>query len=421
MGLKRTLQIAAFFVAIQFIGQIVYNQCTTGLMMETPIRLAWTLSNPQKIHDFFDPYLVQYLILGSSRGVGTVSLSNLFSSLGLVFTLLKITDFIKVLGPALFVFIVLLTPYYFKSFLKGKIKYSPAVTFLIILITFTSTFGLLAGQATSLGRILSFASLGVSLFASTGILFFFAKTSFYKRSSIKLLSVILFFLSFSQFAINTDLSFASKTSDVFSWLSGKTKSWELSKRINPAANSWMKLKNMIPPSEKIFCLTIISGPENVTQGNYVKSEVSHSFGPDWAKMVFGTLEESQSVLDKYNIQYIAVEKYAFSFGAFPFSNYIAAWMMSDEKKDIVYEDEVLFCIKTRSTKDVNRKTKKLGTVKIAPRLMSEYIMSMQRPECKPASVKMETLRNVMFQIWTANSGGLPIHLPAELPKDMGWQ
>ena len=421
MGLKRTLRIAASFVAIQIIGQIVYNQLTTGLMMETPIRLAWALSNPRKIHDFFDPYLVQYLILGSSRGVGTVSLSNLFSSLGSVFNLLKFTDLIKVCGPALLVFIVLLTPYYFKSFLKSRIKYSTTVIFLIVLISFTSTFGLLAGQATSLGRILSFASLGISLLVSTGLLFFLTKISFNKRSGMKLLPAFLVYFVFVHFAINTDLSFGSKISDVFRWLSGKTPSWELSKRINPAVGSWMKLKNMLPPSEKIFCLTIISGPENVTQGNYVKSEVSHSFGPDWAKMVFGTPEESQSVLDKNNIQYIAVEKYAFTFGAFPFSKYITSWIMSDGKKDIVYEDDYLFCVKTRSTKDIQYKTKNLINTINAPRLMSEYIMSMQRPEYRPASLKMETLRNVMFLIWTANSGSVPIHLPAELPKDMGWQ
>jgi hypothetical protein len=420
MGLKRTLQVSAFFVAIQFIGQIVYNQWTTGLMMETPIRLAWALSNPQKIHDFFDPYLVQYLILGSSRGVGTVSLSNLFSSLGLIFNLLKITDFIKVCGPALFVFIVVLTPYYFKSFLKRRIKYSPTVAFLVILISFTSALGLLAGQAISLGRILSFASLGVSLFAATGLLFYLAKTTFYKKSGVKLLFVVLLFLSFSQFAINTDLSFASRTRDVFRWISGKTKSWELSKKVNPASESWMKLKNMLPPSDKIFCLTIISGPENVTQGNYVKSEVSHSFGPDWAKMVFGTPEESQSVLDKNNIRYIAVEKYAFSFGAFPFSKYIDSWIMYDDRKDIVYEDDYLICVKTKSTRDIQEKTKELKKT-LSAKSMSEYIMSKQKPGYRPASVKMETLRNVMFQIWTANNGIVQIHLPAELPKDMGWQ
>jgi hypothetical protein len=421
MGLKRTLQIAAFFVVIQFIGQIIYNQWTTGLMMETPIRLTWALSNPQKIHDFFDPYLVQYLILGTSSGVGAVSLSNLFSSLGSVFSLLKITDFIKVCGPALLVFILFLTPYYLVSFLKTRIRFSPTVTFLSIFIFFTSALGLLSGQATSLGRIMSFASLGVSLFASTGLLFFLVKTTFYKKSGIRLLFVIILFLILSQFAINTDLSFASKTSDVFRWLSGRSKSWELSKSINPAASSWIKLKNMLPPSDKIFCLTIISGPENVTQGNFVKSEVSHSFGPDWAKMVFGSPEESQAVLDKYNIQYIALEKYAFSFGSFPFSKYIASWIMSDAKKDIVYEDEYLFCVKTRSTKAINYKTKNLRMEKNAPGFMSEYIMSIQKPEYRPASLKMETLRNVMFQIWTANSGGVPIHLPAELPKDMGWQ
>lgn len=421
MGLKRTLQIAAFFVAIQFIGQIVYNQWTTGLMMETPIRLAWALSNPQRIYDFFDPYLVQYLILGSSRGVGTVSLSNLFFSLGSVFNLLKITDLIKVCGPALLVFIVVVTPYYLKSFLKSRIKCLPAVTFLIILIFFTSTFGLLAGQATSLGRILSFASLGISLFASTGLIFFLTKTTFYNRSGIKLLPVILVYFVFLHFAINTDLSFGSKISDVFRWLSGKKPSWELSLRINPAAISWMKLKNMLPPSDKIFCLTIISGPENVTQNNYVKSEVSHSFGPDWAKMVFGTPEESQSVLDKNNIKYIAVEKYAFSFGAFPFSEYISSWIISDKNKYIVYEDDFLFCVKTRSKKEIQYKTKKLTKAINEPRLMSEYIMSMQKPEYRPASVKMETLRNTMFQIWTANRGSVPIHLPEELPKDMGWQ
>ena len=421
MSQKRTLQIAAFFVAIQFIGQIVYNQWTTGLMMETPIRLAWALSNPQKIHDFFDPYLVQYLILGTSSGVGAVSLSNLFSSLGSVFSLLKITDFIKVCGPALLVFILFLTPYYLVSFLKTRIKFSPTVTFLIILISFTSTFGLLTGQATSLGRILSFASLGICLFISSGVLFFLAKISFKKRTGIKLLPAVLVYFMFLHFAIYTDLSFSSKTSDVLRWLSGKTLSWELSKRINPAAMSWMKLKNMLPPSDKILCLSIISGPENVTQGNYVKSEVSHSFGPDWAKMVFGAPEEAQSVLDKYNIQYIAVEKYAFSFGAFPFSKYITSWIMSDEKKDIVYEDDYLLCVKARLTRDIQYKTKNLTKAINAPRYMSEYIMSMQRPEYRPATVKMETLRNVMFQIWTANSGSVPIHLPEELPKDMGWQ
>ena len=160
---------------------------------------------------------------------------------------------------------------------------------------------------------------------------------------------------------------------------------------------------------------------NVTQGNYVKSEVSHSFGPDWAKMVFGTPEESQSVLDKNNIQYIAVEKYAFSFGAFPFSKYISSWIMSDKNKDIVYEDDCLFCVKTRSKKEIQYKTKKLTKAINEPRLMSEYIMSMQKPEYRPASVKMETLRNTMFQIWTENSGSVPIHLPEKLPKDMGWQ
>jgi hypothetical protein len=159
----------------------------------------------------------------------------------------------------------------------------------------------------------------------------------------------------------------------------------------------------------------------VTQGNYVKSEVSHSFGPDWAKMVFGAPEESQSVLDKYNIQYIAVEKYAFSFGAFPFSKYIASWIMSDEKKDIIYEDEYLLCVKARSTRDIQYKTKNATKAINVPRYMGEYIMGTQRPEYRPATVKMETLRNVMFKIWTANSGSVPIHLPAELPKDMGWQ
>lgn len=421
MGLKRTLQIAAFFVAIQFLVQIVYNQWTTGLMMETPIRLAWALSNPQRILEFFDPYLVQYLILGSSKSVGTVSLSNLFSSLGSAFNLLKITDLIKVSSPALTVFIILVTPYYFKSFVKKRFRYSPAVSFLIIIISFTSTFGLLAGQVTSLGRIMSFASLGISLFVSSELLFFLAKTTFYKKAGIKYLPATLVCLLLLHFTINTDLSFGSKISDVMRWLSGKTLTWKLCKKINPAANSWMKLKNMLHPSDKIFCLTIISGPENVTQGNYIKSEVSHSFGPDWAKMVFGTTEESASVLDKYNIQYIAVEKYAFSFGAFPFSKYIATWIMSDEKKEIVYEDDYLFCVKTRATEDIQYKTKNLTKTVKPPTSMSDYIMSMQRPEYKPATVKMETLRNVMYKIWMANSGSVPIHLPEELPKDMGWQ
>lgn len=420
MGLKRTLQIAAFFVAIQFIGQIVYNQWTTGLMMETPIRLAWALSNPQRIYDFFDPYLVQYLILGSSRGVGTVSLSNLFFSLGSVFNLLKITDLIKVCGPALLVFIVVVTPYYLKSFLKSRIKCFPAVTFLIILIFFTSTFGLLAGQATSLGRILSFASLGISLFASTGLIFFLTKTTFYNRSGIKLLPVILVYFVFLHFAINTDLSFGSKISDVFRWLSGKKLSWELSKRINPAATSWMKLKNMLPPSDKIFCLTIISGPENVTQNNYVKSEVSHSFGPDWSKMVFGTYDESISVLKKYNIRYIVVEKYAYLFGAFPFSDYASSFYLTNKEHKIFYEDNFVLCLKINSDIQIENKILKTKD-KNSIISLKDFLRKAIRPEYEEATIKMETLYRVTKNIWLNNKGNTPIQLPIYLPENMGWQ
>ena len=419
--LSRTLRISAFFVGFQFLCQVAYNQWMTGLMMETPIRLAWALSNPQKIKQYFDPYLVQYLILGSSKGLGGIALSNLYSSLGAIFDLFKIKDVINVFGTVFLIAVLFFTGCNYKAFSLRKIKEAPGITLLFIMILFTSIFGLVTGQTKSLGRILSIASLGISVFVSWGLLFALTNTSFNKKAGIRLLPICLLYFLVSQVNINTDSSFPTKQGDVLSWLSGKTPSWELSKRINPAAESWMKLKNMLPPSDKIFCLTIISGPENVTQGNYVKSEVSHSFGPDWAKMVFGTPEESQSVLDKNNIQYIAVEKNAFTFGAFPFSKYIASWIMSDGKKDIVYEDDYLFCVKTRSTKDIQYKTKNVTKTKNAPGLMSEYIMSMQRPENRQASLKMETLRNVMFQIWTANSGSVPIHLPVELPKDMGWQ
>lgn len=421
LRLKRTLQISAFFVAVQFMGQIAYNQWTTGLLMETPIRLAWALSNPHKIKEYFDPYLVQYLILGSSKNLGTIALSNFYSSLGTVFDLLKISDLIKLCGSAFFILLLFLAGYAYKALLLRGMKCSPSIRFLYIMILSTSIIGLLTGQTTSLGRILSFASLGISVFASTGLLFGLIKISFNKSSGIKLLPIALVFLAFSQFNINTDSSYASKISDVWNWLSGKTPSWGLALQINPAARSWIKLKNMLKPSDKIFCLSIISGPENVTQGNFVKSEVSHSFGPDWGKMVFGTPEQSQSVLDQYNIKYLAIEKYAFLFGAFPFSEYISSWIMAEGKTDIIYEDDFLFCLKTRTIKDIQIKMRDPAKAKNPPRFINQYIMDMQHPEYNPASAKMETLRNVLFQIWSANNGGVPIHLPAELPKDMGWQ
>jgi hypothetical protein len=419
--LRRTLRISAFFVGFQFLCQVAYNQWMTGLMMETPIRLAWALSNPQKIKQYFDPYLVQYLILGSSKGLGGIALSNLYSSLGSIFDLFKTRDMANVLGAPLFAATLVMAVLNYKAYSLKGIKSSPAALFIFIMILFTCAFGLLTGQTKSLGRILSFASLSISLYLSAGLFFTLSKISYNKKTGMRLLPVCLVIILVSQIKINTEVSFASKTSDVLGWLSGKTQTWDLSKGINPAAESWAKLKKIIRLSDKIFCLNIISGPENVTQGRYVKSEVSHSFGPNWGKMVFGTPKDSQSVLDKYNIKYIAVEKCGFMFGAFPFSEYFTSWKMSEQKADIVYEDDFLLCVKTRSINDSQEETENLLKTINSPRSMGQYIMNIQRPEYRSASIKMETLRNVLLQIWTANNAGVPIHIEGELPKDMGWQ
>lgn len=53
-------------------GLIVFNQLQTGMGMETPTRIFWSIANQQKFSQWVSPYLMVYLNEGSGSGVGTL-------------------------------------------------------------------------------------------------------------------------------------------------------------------------------------------------------------------------------------------------------------------------------------------------------------------------------------------------------------
>jgi len=402
---------------IAFLFQLIFNYIYTGLALETPLKTMFALGNQLKMAKFFDPYLVFYLNSGTSSSIGSINLLNFANSFKEITEISKVGLLYKTYGimPLIAILILLI---YNRKFIVTHIKGSEfqetyknnlnniAILFFLILTVCFIGLGAITGQYVSLNRMTSFVCLEISLLTSIAIFWFLREANFKGKSMEGLFALVILSLCIHQ---TTQCSgFNQSISMVAEWLNGEKNSYDLLKNITPEAKSWERVKSKLRQEDKMLCLNIISGPENITQNQVVYSEVSYCLGTKWSDLAFGDAKKVIANLDRNKITHIALVKNNGLFGALPFRNDIDIILLKHFQTH--FEDKnIIVWMRKNNLKSKKSSSKSLSSV-----------YSFIDPRFLEWNKKMSALYIFCKKNYENHSGKIPV-MPERTSNQMGWQ
>jgi hypothetical protein len=377
----------------------------------------FALGNQLKMTKFFDPYLIFYLNSGTSSSMGSVNLLNFANSFKEITELSKVALLFKTYGIMPFIAILALLIYtrqlivthiqksLFQATYKKNWDNAAVLLFLIFTVLFIG-LGAITGQYVSLNRMTSFVCLEISFLTSIAIFWFLRESNFKGKSMEGFFALVILFLCIHQ---TTQCSgFNRPISMVVDWLNGEINSYDMLKNITPEAKSWERVKSKLKQEDKMLCLNIISGPENITQNQVVISEVSYCLGTKWSDLAFGDAKNVIANLDRNKITHIALVKNNGLFGALPFRNDIDNILIKNFQT--YFEDKnIIVWIKKNNAKNKKSSSKGLSSV-----------YSLIDPRFFEWNKKMLALYTFCKNNYEKNSGKIPV-MTERNSNQMGWQ
>ncbi len=318
---------------------LLFNQSVTGMALETPTRLFWALTNLSSLSRWISPYLVVYLLEGSSPTNGT--LSSPFSGLlnaERFFELFRIRELPVFAGAK--VLLLLAGLGVFARILLGHAVLIRSSTFtkharlLVILLCLFSLvawlFANLIDQPVSVYRMFSFlvpiAVLGTGVFVSIML-------KAVAASSAKILERYMVAALIVACMLFLPVGIGSRATPMFKFAVGASDAYTALKSVPALANSvntvgetwtpYLQSRRLIGAEEKILCFNTLGGYFGTSYsfpGAGMLNEVSFSLGPQWHDICFGDSETAIQELKRQGINYFIVDwAHQWLFGAIPYS------------------------------------------------------------------------------------------------------
>ena len=328
-------------LVITFALLLGLNYLLTGLFLETPIRLFWSMADSTRFSHWVSPYLVQYLLEGSGTGVGNISLARLREIDLNWFTGVLRLNLLRSLVPPLNSPLLYLVPIIAVYFLFKK-ESSRVRSLLLIAGVFLVACVLLSkliAQESSIYRMYIFA-VPFSVTAVIMIWYSAFRSVMSSTSAARLAGPCLLCLPIIAFSyagltrMPYDLAGASiSLQQTLSFYLGKQ---SIRKALDESGQLWVaaeKAGKIVGPNSKVVTFVINGGVYGASPsfpGNGLLTEVNLAITPHWHDVVFGSAQEAKKILLNDKITgFIFDIKDPMMFGGIPYSDLFSADSIHD--------------------------------------------------------------------------------------------
>ena len=311
---------------------LLFNQLSTGLALETPLRLFWKLADVGFFSQWVSPYLVIYLLEGSSAGVGEVAsplarLGN-YDWFGDLFRIKELKTIY--FSPWLLLFFASLVT--ISSLVWGrKSGLCRSTGFLLLLLAAVGwVLANVINQPASVHRMFTFL---VPVSILIGLLIWVAGLRVLSCGIPRAFGrkVVVALVVFA--ATLTPVGVGSRAEPMLSFSLGAKSAKDalqavpsLDPSVNTKGETWvpyLESREFLGPDQKMLCFNVLGnvfGTSYSFPGKGMESEVSFSLGPGWHLICFGDAQTSLEELKNQKIDYFMVDwAHQWLFGGVPFS------------------------------------------------------------------------------------------------------